>query len=164
MTMPAEPPRLTAATARVGMRVVCVDPSGRRELRAGEMYEIAGLAGSEVALVGIRGTCFLPSRFVPAAPPASAQPAWATWHTGAPPKPWSEEWFIAETIYGDRVVLRSLPDEWTYDFKTADETYIKADRIKRWMQFFDSSYVAYVPPPPPVAGEGMPEFDAWWFA
>jgi hypothetical protein len=64
------------------------------------------------------------------------------WRVGAPTKPWSEEWFIAETIWGDRVVLRSLPEEWTYDFKTADDTYIKHDKIKRWMQFPDSEFIA----------------------
>lgn len=64
------------------------------------------------------------------------------WRDGVPPKPWSSEWFIAETTFGDRVVLRELPDEFTYDFKTADETYIKADKIKRWMQFPDSNLIA----------------------
>lgn len=67
------------------------------------------------------------------------------WHDGAPPKPWCDEWFIAQTTYGDRVVLTALPEEWTYDFKTADDTYIKADKIKRWMQFPDSQFLAYQP-------------------
>lgn len=65
------------------------------------------------------------------------------WHDGAPPKPFSGEWFIAVTVHGERFVLRELPEEYTYDFKTADETYIKRDRIKRWMQFPDSVFVAY---------------------
>lgn len=64
----------------------------------------------------------------------------AAWHKGEPPKPWRDEWFIAETTYGDRVVLRALPEEWTYDYKTADETYIMADKIARWMQFPDSAF------------------------
>ena len=64
------------------------------------------------------------------------------WHDGAPGKPWANEWFIAETTYGDRVVLTALPEEWAYDFKTADDTYIKADKIKRWMQFPDSQYIS----------------------
>lgn len=64
------------------------------------------------------------------------------WMDGFPSKPWSDEWFIAETTYGDRVVLTALPEEYAYDFKTADDTYIKADKIKRWMQFPDSEYVA----------------------
>lgn len=64
------------------------------------------------------------------------------WRDGAPTRPWSQEWFIAKTTYGDRLVLRALPDEWTYDFTTADETYIKADKIKCWMQFPDSNYIS----------------------
>jgi hypothetical protein len=38
------------------------------------------------------------------------------------------------------VVLKALPEEYAYDFKTADETYIKADKIAKWMQFPDSDY------------------------
>lgn len=65
------------------------------------------------------------------------------WRDGAPPKPWRDEWFIAILTNGDgRVVLRSLPEEYTYDFKTADETYFKKDRIKKWMQFPDSEFIA----------------------
>lgn len=62
------------------------------------------------------------------------------WHEGEPPKPWRDEWFIAETVHHDRFVLRSLPDEWTYDYTTADETYMMAKNIKRWMQFPDSHF------------------------
>ena len=64
------------------------------------------------------------------------------WMDGVPPHPYDKEWFIAETIYGDRVVLTALPKEYDYDFKTADATYIRADKIKRWMRFPDSDYVA----------------------
>jgi hypothetical protein len=74
------------------------------------------------------------------------------WRSGAPTKPWSEEWFIAETIWGDRVVLRALPEEWTYDFKTADDTYIKHDKIKRWMPFPDSEFIA---PDVPVVAQSV---------
>jgi hypothetical protein len=66
----------------------------------------------------------------------------AVWHVGAPPKPWADEWFIARTTFNDRVVLTALPEEYTYDFKTADDTYIKADKIKCWMQFPDSQFIA----------------------
>lgn len=75
-------------------------------------------------------------------PSVKGDPEPVAWHDGAPPKPWADEWFIAETIYHERVVLRSLPEEYTYDFKTADETYIKAANIKRWMQFPESEYTA----------------------
>ena len=63
------------------------------------------------------------------------------WIPGEPPKPYRSEWFIAETIHGDRVVLTALPEEYTYDYKTADDTYLMARNIKRWMQFPDSEYV-----------------------
>lgn len=65
------------------------------------------------------------------------------WIDGHPPRPYDSEWFIAETTYGDRVVLTALPEEYTYDFKTADETYIMRKSIKRWLQFHDSQYVPF---------------------
>ena len=64
------------------------------------------------------------------------------WHDGYPSHPWDKEWFIAVTTYGDRVVLKALPKEYTYDFTTADDTYIKKEKIKKWMQFPDSNYIA----------------------
>jgi hypothetical protein len=67
------------------------------------------------------------------------------WHDGEPPKPQRDEWFIAETIYGDRVCLKALPEEFTYDYKTADETYIAARNIKRWMRFPDSHFIEPAP-------------------
>jgi hypothetical protein len=87
------------------------------------------------------------------------EPVAGIWHEGEPPHPWKQEWFIAETTYGDRVVLKSLPEDFTYDYKTADETYIKADRIKRWMQFPDSVYLAAPQPvinPTHSQGAGTP--------
>lgn len=69
-----------------------------------------------------------------------------TWHKGVPPHPFDKEWFIAQTTYGDRVVLMALPEEFSYDFKTADETYWKKDKIKCWMQFPDSSYIPFCSP------------------
>lgn len=72
---------------------------------------------------------------------ASAVPA-LEWRNGEPPHPWREEWFIAETIYDDRVVLKALPEEYSYQYKTADETYMIAKNIKRWMQFPDSEFIS----------------------
>ena len=66
------------------------------------------------------------------------------WMAGEPPKHIRDEWFIAKTIHGDRVVLRALPEEWKYDYKTADETYMAAKNIAAWMQMPDSGYVSYV--------------------
>ena len=65
------------------------------------------------------------------------------WNDGFPPKPFCGEWFIAETTYGDKVVLTALPEEYTYDFRTADETYIMKDKIKRWMQFPTSAFIDF---------------------
>lgn len=64
------------------------------------------------------------------------------WRDGIPPRPWNQEWFIAETIHRERVVLRSLPAEWAYHYTTADGTYMVAKKIRRWMQFPDSDYIA----------------------
>lgn len=65
------------------------------------------------------------------------------WSEGPPPKPWADEWFIAQTTYGDKVVLKALPEDYAYDFRTADETYIKADAIAKWMQFPNSQFVDF---------------------
>jgi hypothetical protein len=68
------------------------------------------------------------------------------WHDGFPPHPYDKEWFIAVTKHRDRVVLTALPEEFTYDFKTADETYIKKEEIVKWMQFPDSEFIRYTAP------------------
>jgi hypothetical protein len=101
--------------------------------------------------------CAALSRLEASQPASSGSEAKPVWQDGIPPKPWSGEWFIAETTFGDRVVLRSLPEEYTYDFQTADETYIKADRIKRWMQFPDSAYLFPGEAPPSPAAETAPD-------
>ena len=59
----------------------------------------------------------------------AVEPAGACPHSfgfGVPPR-WFYEWFIAKTVDGERVVLRPLPEEHTYDYTTADGTYFKAD-------------------------------------
>lgn len=70
------------------------------------------------------------------------------WHDGYPDKCYGSEWFIAVTIHGDKVVLRALPEEWTYDYKTADETYIKKETIKKWAQFPESNFIPFAQPAP----------------
>jgi len=76
----------------------------------------------------------------------------APWHEGYPTKFYAEEWFIARLDNGDKVVLRALPEEWSYDFKTADDTYYKKDRVVKWMQFPESQYL---PPTPPALDQGQ---------
>lgn len=68
------------------------------------------------------------------------------WIEGAPDKTYASEWFIAQTTNRERVVLTALPEEYACDFKTADETYIKRENIKRWMQFPDSQFIPYTHP------------------
>lgn len=65
------------------------------------------------------------------------------WIDGLPPHPWTKEWFIAILNDGDKVVLTALPEEYSYDYKTADDTYFKKEKIVKWMQFPNSSYVSY---------------------
>ena len=38
--------------------------------------------------------------------------------------------------------MKALPEEYAYDFKTADETYVKINKIKKWMQFPDSQFIS----------------------
>ena len=86
-----------------------------------------------------------PVRVLYTTPPASQQAAHGPWYAGYPPFPQDQEWFIAETKYGDRVVLRSLDEgrehKGSYAFKTADDTYMKAEIVARWMQFPDCDYL-----------------------
>lgn len=80
----------------------------------------------------------------------------ARWHDGVPPKPFDSEWFIAELKSGDRAVLRALPEEYAYDYKTADESYLKKTLVVRWMQFPDSQFVRFAAPQPHAGGsEGL---------
>ena len=70
------------------------------------------------------------------------------WSDGAPQNSWYEESFIAILDTGARVVLKALPEEYAYDFTTADGTYYKSWRIKKWMQFPDSEFKSLVDPAP----------------
>lgn len=63
------------------------------------------------------------------------------WRDGCPDKTHGTEWFIAKLDNGEKVVLRALPEEWSYDYKTADDTYYKASRVRQWMQFKDSEFI-----------------------
>lgn len=115
---------MSAATAiaieRMGLRIVALEAECTRLGEANRVLE------TKVALERAE---------------AKKAVAWL-WRDGEPPFPWKEEWFIAETIHGERVVLRALPKEYSYDYTTADKTFTKAKNIKRWAQFPDSFYIA----------------------
>lgn len=74
------------------------------------------------------------------------------WIEGSPDKVYASEWFIAQTTNRERVVLTALPEEYAYDFKTADETYTMRLNIKRWMQFPDSQFIPYTSTHPARSG------------
>ncbi len=85
-----------------------------------------------------------------------AEKAIPTWTDGEPPKFRHDEWFIAKLTNGDgRVVLKALPEDYSYQYKTVDETYFKADRIKAWMPFPDSQYMT-----PAESAAKSPDTDA----
>lgn len=81
---------------------------------------------------------------------AAMQGQGGDWIEGYPNKIYASEWFIAQTKNRERVVLTALPEEYAYDFTTADETYIKKENIVRWMQFPDSQFIPAFQPPQPV--------------
>lgn len=62
------------------------------------------------------------------------------WREGAPPHPWDSEWFLAD-VGGAYAVLRPLPEEYSYDFTTADATYFMRHRVKRWAQLSGSQFI-----------------------
>ena len=82
------------------------------------------------------------------------------WYDGAPPFPQNQESFIAQTIYGERVVLRVLPEEYTYDYTTADGTHMKAENIKKWMQFPDCQFL---PPKSAPTQPALSDDEIWQF-
>lgn len=63
------------------------------------------------------------------------------WIEGQPPHPWDDEWFLAELINGERVVLKALPNGGPFEYTTSDHTFYLGKLIKRWMQLPDSEYV-----------------------
>lgn len=74
--------------------------------------------------------------------PAKQHPAPCEWNDGEPPNPYRYEWFIAKMKGGRTVVAQALPESYSYDYTTADETYFRADRITRWMQLPNSEFVS----------------------
>lgn len=76
-----------------------------------------------------------------------------TWNDGVPNKIYAEEWFIAVLDNGDKVVLRSLPEESSYAFTTADATYYRSDKVKKWMQFPTSGFWKFKAIDTAIAGQ-----------
>lgn len=70
-------------------------------------------------------------------------PAAGPWIDGSPPSPWGSESFLAYTQHGDKVVLSPLPEEYSYDFQTADGTYMMRANIKKWAQLSTSQFIDY---------------------
>lgn len=71
-----------------------------------------------------------------------------TWYDGVPPFPQNQEWFIAQTVDGGSIVLRALEQPHSYDYTTRDHTYLKANRILKWMQFPGCEYLPPSTPQP----------------
>ncbi|MBX4738273.1 hypothetical protein [Klebsiella sp. CVUAS 10975.2] len=86
--------------------------------------------------------------------------------SGEPPKTYREEWFIARVKGRGFAVLRSLPEEYSYDYTTLDATYFRKDLILEWMQLPNSEFLPNVKTPATdriVAGikaDGVEEFAA----
>ncbi|HCB1502617.1 TPA: hypothetical protein MYO83_005573 [Klebsiella michiganensis] len=84
--------------------------------------------------------------------------------SGEPPKTYREEWFIARVKGRGFAVLRSLPEEYSYDYTTLDATYFRKDLILEWMQLPNSEFLPNVKTPATdriVAGikaDGVEEF------
>lgn len=91
-----------------------------------------------------------------AQPASEPKPAAGEWREGSPPHPWDSEWFLAEMREGAFVVLRPLPEGYTYDFTTADGTYFMRQSIIKWAQLSGSDYIAPEAHPAP-AGVVLPE-------
>lgn len=67
------------------------------------------------------------------------------WRDGEPDRVYRSEWFIAKTKNREKVVLRALPEEHSYDYRTADDRYLSKDHIIAWMQFPDSEFIPFDP-------------------
>ena len=84
--------------------------------------------------------------------------------SGEPPKTYREEWFIARVKGRGFAVLRSLPEEYSYDYTTLDATYFRKDLIIECMQLPNSEFLPNVKTPATdriVAGikaDGVEEF------
>lgn len=72
------------------------------------------------------------------------------WNEGLPPRYVANEWFFAKLKNETVAALKALPENYSYDFKTADETYFAKDWIVGWMQTPDTDYLFPHEVTPPV--------------
>lgn len=60
---------------------------------------------------------------------------------GRPPHGfYASEWFIAKLKNGQYAALKALPEEFSHDYRTNDETYYTKDWVVGWMQTPDTDY------------------------
>ena len=67
---------------------------------------------------------------------------------GEPPTNfYREEWFIAKVKGHGFAVVKSLPEEYSYDYTTLDATYFRKDLITQWMQLPSTEFLPNVETP-----------------
>ena len=65
----------------------------------------------------------------------------STLQDGRPPHGfYASEWFIAKLKNGQYAALKSLPEGYSHDYRTNDETYYTKDWVVGWMQTPDTEY------------------------
>ncbi|BBV76337.1 hypothetical protein STW0522RAO56_23910 [Raoultella planticola] len=83
---------------------------------------------------------------------------------GEPPKTYRDEWFISRVKGHGFAVLRSLPEEYSYDYTTLDATYFRKDLILEWMQLPNSEFLPNIKTPATdaylagIKADGVEEF------
>lgn len=60
------------------------------------------------------------------------------WTPGVPPRTWCDDdhndWFVAKLKNGHYTCLHALPEEYAYQWKTMDETYIMTKSVVAWAE------------------------------
>jgi hypothetical protein len=69
------------------------------------------------------------------------------WNEGWPKKHFFDgarnnkrEWFLALLTRGEMVVLTALPESYSYDFRTGEDTYIKKECVAKWSLLPESQW------------------------
>jgi hypothetical protein len=71
-----------------------------------------------------------------------AERAAVVWREGWPDHVYASEWFLAKVKGHGPAVLKALPKDYSHDFKTADETYLKKESVTHWAQFPESEFIS----------------------